>query len=1000
MRLRHAPSVGGDVRDRRDALPSVGTVSGEAPMAAAARYLPSAELGRGGMGCIRLVEDVQLHRQLAWKEGDVGVLREAWITAQLEHPGIVPVHDLGVTAEGQSFFAMRVVRGETLDAAFARLGTEAAARRERVRLLLAAVQAVAWAHHRGVVHRDLKPANVLVGPFGEVQVIDWGLAWVLDEAAVPLDAAVRAAVCGLALDSHAVGTAGYMAPEQAAGAPPARTVDVYALGLLLQEAIGSRADAAIRSVVSRCTARDPRHRYPDAQALAGELAAWLDGRPVRAPRYRLAERMERFVGRHKGVLASTTLGALGFAVLLGVAGLRVEREREVAVEARIAAEHALADTLALRAEAAVVDGLWHEAVPLASESLLLAENARARGVLAALAGAPGLRFDPLDPDAELGGCRELDWAGAAGRERVLCSAGDEVTVRARAPGWPVITRLQRRHERAALSPDGEAVWLLSGCEPVTVVPLDPSRPSRRHPAAGGCPHFDTIAVGGRGALLWGPVQVGQLLLGDTEVRLLPTCANPQAATLAAGDQAVVLCEDGGLWVGRLGETPARKATLPLRRHEVEGSALAMNDDVVFVGDTRGHVHRVPLTGAGPTLRARVTEGLVRTLEVSPDGRHLAVAGDVGGIFLLDAMTLGRTGSLPAGLGHRARFLAEGALVPWGPGARGSASVIVSLDGGQPVAFEAFDGVTSLAVSPSSLLVGHMTHATWLDRAGRVGPQRASGRGETVKAVALGPEEQALFATAANYVARWAHPRAGPEALPAASGPRRLVLAGDWLVAVPPRGPPRAALLSHAARPEAWQVVPATDAPGSWWLDLAPVPDRPVAFALSTRLLHRFDLSQGNPRSTVVFEAPDASSVAAFPGGDRVALAIGDRVVLRDLGGAGSAVELLTAGGARSEPEAPDLRTVAVDRTGRWVAAGARDGRVYLWDVAAPEPRAILDAHRERVAALVFGDDLLWSGGWDGVVRRFALDVLRAERTELGGGAGRGWTAPSPAGLLR
>jgi formylglycine-generating enzyme required for sulfatase activity/tRNA A-37 threonylcarbamoyl transferase component Bud32 len=277
------------------------------------RYVDLGRIGTGGMGEVRRVLDRELHRVMAMKiiRKDLADLpmvvgrfvEEAQATAQLEHPGIVPVHDLGRLPDGRVYFTMKEVKGTTFGALIRDVhkvsrGGEWATTDGGwgfVRLIDAfrkVCEAVAYAHARGVVHRDLKPDNVMVGEYGEVLVVDWGLAKILGDS--------RPDAEGITSDRSddesmwtqlgtVAGTPAYMPPEQAAGAlsqlgPPS---DVYALGVILDEILHGRADDVVApdlaipqplcAIVTIAKATVPADRYPDAAALAAEVTAWLEG---------------------------------------------------------------------------------------------------------------------------------------------------------------------------------------------------------------------------------------------------------------------------------------------------------------------------------------------------------------------------------------------------------------------------------------------------------------------------------------------------------------------------------------------------------------------------------------------------------------------------------------------------------------------------------------------------------------------------------------------------
>src|SRR4051795_11641567 len=201
-----------------------------APDLSGTRYEILGELGRGGMGIVYLARDTALDREIALKIVDRGapgtrtdspdaLAHEARILARLEHPGIVPVHDFGELPDGRLYYAMKRVRGDRLDR-WVSAGHELA---DSLTVFLRVCEAVAFAHAHGVVHRDLKPENVMVGEFGEVLVLDWGIA------------ELRGARGELHGASGAIaGTPDYMAPEQARGdAAIDHRADVFALGLML-----------------------------------------------------------------------------------------------------------------------------------------------------------------------------------------------------------------------------------------------------------------------------------------------------------------------------------------------------------------------------------------------------------------------------------------------------------------------------------------------------------------------------------------------------------------------------------------------------------------------------------------------------------------------------------------------------------------------------------------------------------------------------------------------
>lgn len=266
------------------------------PDTAGTSYTIVEELGRGGMGTVYRAVDATLDREVALKVSTLGEVdpeeaqqlrREARVMARLEHPGIVPVHDAGELPDGRVYYAMKLVRGERLDR-WARGRTLP----NLLSVFRQVCETVAFAHAHGVIHRDLKPDNIMIGAFGEVLVLDWGVARRREEPAEP-----RGTV---------LGTRAYMAPEQEEGRTDLvdERTDVYALGAILTallEAAGPPGGVprAIRSVASRASERQPAARYPDAAALSADVARFLAGEVPAAHRENLFERLGRFGARHR-----------------------------------------------------------------------------------------------------------------------------------------------------------------------------------------------------------------------------------------------------------------------------------------------------------------------------------------------------------------------------------------------------------------------------------------------------------------------------------------------------------------------------------------------------------------------------------------------------------------------------------------------------------------------------------------------------------------------------
>jgi formylglycine-generating enzyme required for sulfatase activity len=384
------------------------------------RYDVRGEINHGGMGAILQVWEEGLRRPLAMKiirprttgqapsAVDPAVLlrflEEAQVTAQLAHPGVVPVHDLGVDSQGRLYFTMRLVEGHDFEQMFelVRQGAEGFSLARALSDLLKACETMAYAHSCGIIHRDLKPANIMTGKFGQVYVMDWGLAKLRGRDTAPASSPGGAPPvvsdrqelgADSSLHTHQgaiVGTVFYMSPEQALGGELDARSDVYAMGAILYTLLAGRppymppgaraklgdvhlailrgpptpistiapsASPELVAVCEKAMARDPEARYPDMQAMAKDLRAFLEGRVVEAFGANEWIRFRKWVGRNRGTAAA--LAALLVAVLggTGAAAWIEKRGREVEAE-RNARILGLADSKKLRALEELQVKLW------------------------------------------------------------------------------------------------------------------------------------------------------------------------------------------------------------------------------------------------------------------------------------------------------------------------------------------------------------------------------------------------------------------------------------------------------------------------------------------------------------------------------------------------------------------------------------------------------------------------------------------------------------------
>jgi len=311
---------------------------------------------RGGLGEVMVARDRTLGRDVAVKRirppfdaepaRRIRFLREAEVTGRLEHPGIAPVYGLGEDDAGKPCYAMRLVQGETLRDAIRRFHSgpgKTLAFRDLLARFLVVCQVAAYAHARGFIHRDIKPANVVIGPFGETILLDWGLAKefasadpeartdqveTIDSSATPL--------MGETAPGAVMGTPGFMAPEQATGRNVGPPADVYSLGATLFNLLTDRAPSdpnppvaaappALLAVARMAMAARPEDRYASAVELADDVTRWLADEPVAAFPEPAMDRIARWGRRHRTFVRAGAFTLTTCVVVLAIAAVLLKR---------------------------------------------------------------------------------------------------------------------------------------------------------------------------------------------------------------------------------------------------------------------------------------------------------------------------------------------------------------------------------------------------------------------------------------------------------------------------------------------------------------------------------------------------------------------------------------------------------------------------------------------------------------------------------------------------
>jgi WD40 repeat protein len=895
----------------------------------------------------------------------------------------VPVYDAGRTAEGEPFYTMRLVQGRALDAVLAEAG-DLAGRLALVRRVLDACHAVAYAHSMGVVHRDLKPANIMVGAFGETQVVDWGLAQVQGD--VGFAGEPETAAADLTQDGAVVGTPSYMSPEQAAGGDATAASDVWSLGAVLFELLaggppfvgGTTTEVLTRvqrgrmepmppdappelvAVVQRALQPKPQHRYPDAQRLAEDLGRYIDGRRVQAYEYGAWDLLKRLVAAYRAPLSVAGVATLVLVAVIAGAFQRNAQDRDRALTAEADAKQALQASdaslaLALQAQAldAMDRGIRAHAEILAARSLEITDSPDARGVLAAFAAQP--RPTLLSRRARRD-CALVDLDLARGR--VLCGGDGTLTL------WQdesVAWTLPLDAGRVALGP--ETAWVILTSDEALQLDLVTGDTLQRLPEIAmvwylHVDHTDRAWVSAN--------QMGTFVLDAQGVEhRWDRCGVDGLPAFDATDQGTVaVCEDGRLILADGSEV---QTELHAGAHQV-AAAIAVRDELLVAGTIAGRMLLVDMA-TGETLHMlQAGDEIANRVAWSPDGALVAGLIEGGEVVIWSPATGLELERLPSG--H----------LPWLGWSDRRTLVVAGQDwrtwrlpeSPGPLVFPWDAGVSSVRFHPQghALAVSHGS--------GQIRVLDLTGR----------PLGSLWPTTRVAKQAAWSHDgallsivNATPPGLVLASWPdlqvqlqedfggRRTLFVGDhlvqstyskWFRVVEPDG--------------RWSRRPVSTAVG----DAATVPGGACAAIMADDEIQILDDAAALV-DIVPVELPHAVDLshdcqwAAYA--DYGSIRVVDR-----------------QGAVQAQwPVSELVLDLAYSNDSQLIAAAMFGGAILLWTPQG-ELVAVLRGHEARASTVDFHPDghLLASGAWSGDVRLWSLDALTADPELLGAEISRDW----------
>ena len=952
---------------------------GDFPLVPRTNYAVGEEFARGGLGRILRAEDIRLSRTVALKEllskdarAQARFIREAKITARLEHPNIVPIHEAGHWPDGPRFYAMKLVLGTTL----ANRLEDAVTDEERLLLvphLIDVADAVAYAHSQGILHRDLKPSNVMVGRFGETVLIDWGLAKDLNDTETDLPSSDDRMSPGVfeTSDGIVVGTPPYMPPEQAMAHRLDERADVYALGAMLYHVLSGHRpyhDTHPREILSRVVkgppipleeltydvppdllaivnkamARRPQDRYRSAEEMAEELRRFTTGRMVRAHHYSSWELFIRFLRRNVASVSIALIATFGLLSLGWWSYAQISEERDLAqANAKLAQAELERFTLEKARVLLATDPTealaWLKRLPpLTPQAASVAAEADDLGV------ARLVLADHTDIVNQVAITADGRWGASVANDRTV-RVWNLVTGESR-----VLTGHLEKVTRVAFDPEGR--WLATGSHDRTVRlwPMDGGA-SRKLVGADGA--IKALAYDQAGTRVAAASEDGRVIVWSVEgERLFSLTAdgggrNPEIAFVPEPDGAPAqwLAVSGfgpevRLWSldAPVGATPAsRFRSLGGPIEKTAGLAVSADGRFIAAGCIDGPV-RVWSVATGQSRMLPGPRDRWRVVVFSGDGQRLAAAG-------LDRKV--RVWSLAdEGVrlltGHEERISAlvfspsgrellsaswDGTVRMWmhldGSGSSGDARVLRGHS----------DSVTGLALSKDG---GHLLSGSWDQtlRLWKVRPQRQRIlRGHTVgvHGLTFGPKGRRLFSGGHDdQVRAWD--------LVA----RRSTVLGDHE--------------DHIFRVQA--------SPDGRW----------IASSSDDRSVRLWNVETGATKVLRGHQA-DVEEIAFSPDGRWVVSAGEDDMAWLWSVPSGDGVRLAGHGN--------DVTDVAFHPAGDRVATSSRDGTVRLWRLDGGVDHILRDAEDE-VWSVTFspnGDEVA-AGSADGTLRVWATETGALNRT--------------------